>query len=72
MSTSARPRLPSAPSARAASGCFPIVAWERDNTLTWGVEAIMLSAGAALSWLVDDVEIAVQPSRVGGGGRSLL
>ncbi|HXW81574.1 MAG TPA: FGGY family carbohydrate kinase, partial [Acidimicrobiales bacterium] len=25
-------------------GCFPIIAWQRDNTLTWGVEAVMLSA----------------------------
>jgi glycerol kinase len=44
------------------SGCFPIVAWERDDTLTWGVEAIMLSAGAALSWLVDDVELLSSPA----------
>jgi glycerol kinase len=36
-------------------GCFPIIAWQREGALTWGVEAIMLSAGSALSWLVDDV-----------------
>ena len=38
---------------RGLSGCFPIIAWERDGLTTWGVEAIMLSAGAAISWLVD-------------------
>jgi glycerol kinase len=38
-------------------GCFPIIAWARAHTITWGVEALMLSAGAAVSWLVDDVEL---------------
>jgi glycerol kinase len=44
------------------SGCFPIIAWEREGTLTWGVEAIMLSAGTALSWLVDDLGILSSPA----------
>ena len=43
-------------------GCFPIIAWERDGTVTWGVEAVMLSAGTALSWLVDDVGILTSPA----------
>jgi glycerol kinase len=43
-------------------GCFPIIAWERDGTVTWGVEAVMLSAGTALSWLVDDVGILSSPA----------
>ena len=43
-------------------GCFPIIAWERKGTLTWGVEAIMLSAGSALSWLVDDVGLLSNPA----------
>jgi glycerol kinase len=38
---------------RGESGCFPIIAWERDSAITWGVEGIMLSAGDAVSWLVD-------------------
>jgi glycerol kinase len=43
-------------------GCFPIIAWQRKGTLTWGVEAVMLSAGTALSWLVDDVGILSSPA----------
>jgi glycerol kinase len=40
---------------RGPSGCFPIIAWERDGVTSWGVEGIMLSAGAAVSWLVDEL-----------------
>lgn len=43
-------------------GCFPVIAWERDGALTWGVEAIMLSAGAALAWLIDDVGLLSSPA----------
>jgi glycerol kinase len=43
-------------------GCFPIVAWERDGDLTWGAEAIMLSAGTAVSWLVDDLGLLASPA----------
>jgi glycerol kinase len=43
-------------------GCFPIIAWEREGALTWGVEAVMLSAGTALSWLVDDIGILSSPA----------
>lgn len=35
------------------NGCLPIIAWEREGALTWGVEGVMLSAGAAVRWLVD-------------------
>jgi len=38
-------------------GCFPIVAWRRGGTTTWGVEAVMLSAGANVEWLRDDLGI---------------
>jgi glycerol kinase len=50
---------PAAPttSARGADGTFPIVAWSRGGELTWGVEAIMLSAGTNVEWLVDDLGI---------------
>jgi glycerol kinase len=50
-------------------GCFPIIAWQRAGALTWGVEAIMLSAGSALAWLVDDVRIlsnAAESAEVAG------
>lgn len=43
--------------ARGAAGCFPIVAWRRAGQLTWGAEAIMLSAGSAVDWLVEDLGI---------------
>jgi glycerol kinase len=41
--------------ARGPSGCFPIIAWQRDGTITWGAEAIMLAAGSAVDWLVEDL-----------------
>ncbi|MDQ2728787.1 MAG: FGGY-family carbohydrate kinase [Actinomycetota bacterium] len=42
---------------RGGSGCFPIVAWSRHGQLSWGVEAIMLTAGSAVDWLVEDLEL---------------
>ena len=38
-------------------GCFPIVAWQRGGEVTWGVEAVMLSAGTNVEWLRDDLGI---------------
>ncbi len=46
-----------ASAARNPHGTFPIVAWSQDGTLTWGEEAIMLSAGTNVEWLVDDLGI---------------
>ena len=40
---------------RGGGGCFPIIAWRRDGTITWGLEAVMLSAGTAVEWLRDDL-----------------
>lgn len=42
---------------RSEHGTFPIVAWTRDNQATWGVEAIMLSAGTNVEWLCDDLDV---------------
>jgi glycerol kinase len=42
---------------RGAGGTFPIVAWRRDGTAMWGVEAVMLSAGTNVEWLRDDLGI---------------
>lgn len=42
---------------RGEGGCFPIVAWRRNGETTWGVEAIMLAAGTAVDWLVEDLGI---------------
>jgi len=41
--------------ARGDGGTFPIVAWRDGGVPTWGVEAIMLSAGTAVEWLRDDL-----------------
>ncbi|MGH8922839.1 MAG: FGGY family carbohydrate kinase [Actinomycetes bacterium] len=42
-------------SKRGDGGCFPIVAWRRAGEVAWGVEAIMLAAGSAVDWLVEDL-----------------
>lgn len=41
--------------ARGPAGCFPIVTWRRRGELTWGVEAMILSAGTNIEWLRDDM-----------------
>ncbi len=46
-----RPRF----AVRGEGGCFPIVAWQRAGEITWGIEAIALSAGTAVEWLRDDL-----------------
>ena len=48
---------------RGRSGCFPIVAWSRAGRLSWGVEAIMLTAGSAVDWLVEDLGILTDPGQ---------
>ena len=40
---------------RGEAGTFPIVAWRRARAITWGIEAIMLSAGTNVEWLRDDL-----------------
>ncbi len=40
---------------RGGGGTFPIVAWGVGGTITWGLEAIMLSAGTNVEWLRDDL-----------------
>jgi glycerol kinase len=47
---------------RGEGGCFPIVAWRRAGRLTFGVEAIMLSAGSAVEWLSDDLGLIDSPA----------
>jgi glycerol kinase len=42
---------------RGGAGTFPIVAWRRGGEVTWGLEAIMLSAGTNVEWLRDDLGI---------------
>ena len=40
---------------RGDGGTFPIAAWRQDGAITWGVEAIMLTAGSNVEWLRDDL-----------------
>ena len=40
---------------RGGGGCFPIIAWRRNGVITWGLEAVMLSAGTNVEWLRDDL-----------------
>ena len=42
---------------RTERGCFPIVAWQIGGHVTWGSEAIMLAAGTAVDWLVEDMQL---------------
>lgn len=39
------------------AGTYPVVTWRRNKELAWGIEAIMLSAGSAVDWLVEDLGI---------------
>ncbi|HLI44442.1 MAG TPA: FGGY-family carbohydrate kinase [Acidimicrobiales bacterium] len=48
--------------ARGPHGCFPIIAWSEQGRLTWGVEAVMLSAGTCIEWLRDDLGLIDRPS----------
>ena len=47
---------------RSPNGTFPIVAWTDAHQVAWGVEAIMLSAGTNVEWLVDDMELIDSPA----------
>ena len=42
---------------RGGGGTFPIITWSSADTLVWGVEAVMLSAGSCVEWLRDDLGI---------------
>ncbi len=42
---------------RGTHGTFPIVAYRLGGLVTWGVEAVMLSAGSCVEWLRDDLGI---------------
>lgn len=42
---------------RGPAGTIPIIAWRRSGAITWGIEAIMLSAGSCVEWLRDDLGI---------------
>lgn len=61
---------------RGDSGCYPILAWQLDGTVTYGVEAFMLSAGSAVDWAAtamglfqspEESEAALGEARDAGG-----
>jgi glycerol kinase len=47
---------------RGEGGCFPIIAWQIHGRQVWGVEAIMLAAGTAVDWLVEDLGLLATAS----------
>lgn len=44
------------------AGTFPVVAWRIAGEDTWGIEAVMMSAGQAVGWLKDDLGIIAEPA----------
>jgi glycerol kinase len=48
-----RPRWPG----RGPAGTIPIAAWRRAGVMTWGAEAIAITAGTAVEWLRDGLGI---------------
>ena len=42
---------------RYKSGCFPVITSSYKGDITWGIEGIVLSAGACLEWLRDDLKL---------------
>ena len=50
---------------RAGAGTFPIVCWRRGQETVWGVEAVMLSAGTNVEWLVEDLGVIERPEDSG-------
>lgn len=53
---------PPAVQGRSPAGTFPIVAWTSGGEVTWGTEAIMLSAGSNVDWLCTDLGIIATPA----------
>lgn len=46
---------------RGAKGSFPIVGWTEAGQITWGVEALDLTAGKSVMWLCDQLGIVETP-----------
>ncbi|MFK7918885.1 MAG: FGGY family carbohydrate kinase [Ilumatobacter sp.] len=52
---------------RNAAGTYALPTWQLNDTLSWGAEAIMLSAGTNVEWLRDDlglIETAAESDQV--------
>lgn len=48
---------------RSAGGTFPIIAFSDANSVHWGAEAIMLSAGTNIDWLCSDMQLIDTPQQ---------
>ncbi len=48
--------------ARSEHGTFPIACWRIGDEVVWGLEAVMLSAGTNVEWLVEDLGILDRPA----------
>lgn len=53
---------PPAAAVRNHHGTFPIVTRSSGNSLSWGAEGVMLSAGSNVQWLVEDMQLAPSPA----------
>ncbi len=42
---------------QSSNGTIPVVAWATNGKLTWGLEAVMLSAGSNIQWLKDNLKL---------------
>lgn len=58
-------------STRGASGTFPIVARAASGALTWGIEAISLSAGTCVEWLRDGLSLVADVAETDAMARSV-
>lgn len=56
---------------RFASGCFPVITRSREHKVVWGIEAIVLSAGACIEWLRDDLGLIYDASETESLARSV-
>ncbi|MGH9171665.1 MAG: FGGY family carbohydrate kinase [Acidimicrobiales bacterium] len=57
---------------RGGAGTFPMIAWSTEAQVTWGIEAVMLSAGSCVEWLRDDlglVTTAAETDEIAGSVR---
>jgi glycerol kinase len=54
--------VPPAEAGRGPAGTFPIVAWQQAGRVTWGTEAMMLTAGACVEWLSEDLGVIPSPA----------
>jgi glycerol kinase len=56
---------------RFPSGCFPVVTRSRDHEIVWGIEGIVLSAGACIEWLRDDLGLIADADETESLARSV-